>query len=75
MADHEPQPRRRSELHSWAFGVAIALLILFVALNSRQVKVNFIFATAKTPLVFALLLAALFGALLGWLWPRLRRRR
>lgn len=74
MADPAPQPPRQSTLRTWAFGIALILFVLFVALNSRQVTVNFIVAETKTPLVFALLLATLFGVLIGWLGPRRRRK-
>jgi uncharacterized integral membrane protein len=60
---------------AWFIGVAVALLILFVALNSRQVKVNFIVGSAQTPLIFALLIAAALGALIGYVGPLVRRHR
>ena len=75
MADPAPLREGQSGLRTWVFGVAIALLVLFVALNSDQVKVNFIVAETKTPLIFALLLATLFGVLIGWLGPRLRHKK
>jgi uncharacterized integral membrane protein len=51
------------------------LLFLILVLNSQSVEVNFIFATAKMPLFFALAVAAALGALVGWAAPRLRRHR
>jgi uncharacterized integral membrane protein len=51
------------------------LLFLILVLNSQSVEVNFIFATAKMPLFFALAVAAALGALVGWATPRLRRSK
>jgi uncharacterized integral membrane protein len=36
--------------------------------------VDFLFTTTDTPLIFALLIAGVLGALIGWLAPRVRRR-
>lgn len=59
----------------WAIGAVVFLLIIFVAQNAQKVEVHFFFATAQTPLVFALLIAVVLGVLVGWLVPRLRRGR
>ena len=76
----EPQPGRsqesgteRQRWRRWALWVVAAILVLFMALNSQSVKVNLIFGSAEMPLIFALLIAALLGALAGWVWARLRR--
>ncbi|MEO8091554.1 MAG: LapA family protein [bacterium] len=58
----------------WAVGIAALALIVLVAQNSQKVEVNFFFAETRTPLVFALLVAAILGGLVGWLAPKLRRR-
>lgn len=57
----------------WAAGVALLLLIIFVAQNSQKVQVDFLFTQTDTPLVFALIIAGVLGALIGWLAPRVRR--
>jgi len=57
----------------WAIAVAALLLVIFVAQNAQQVKVDFLWVHTTTPLIFALLIAGLLGALIGWLAPRLRR--
>jgi uncharacterized integral membrane protein len=78
MARHEP-PRPAdagSESGSWRrYGlIAVAVvLLLFMALNSQKVKVNLIFGSAEMPLIFALLIAALLGAIVGWVVPKVRR--
>jgi uncharacterized integral membrane protein len=65
----EPNWKRRAMI---AVGV---VLLIFMALNSQKVEVNFIFGSAQMPLIFALLIAAALGALVGWAAPRLRSSR
>ena len=60
---------------AWIIGVAAVLLVLFVALNSSEVKVNFIVGSAQTPLIFALLIAAVLGAVIGYVGPLVGRHR
>ena len=57
---------------------AIAVVIvaaIFIIQNSQEVKVDFIFTTTETPLVFALLFAMLLGFIIGLALPRFRRPR
>jgi uncharacterized integral membrane protein len=78
MADHEHRPERSEEgmsLRQWALLAAVVILLLFMALNSQQVEVDLIVGTATMPLIFALLIAAALGALVGWAAPRLRGHR
>jgi uncharacterized integral membrane protein len=57
----------------WALGVAAVLLVIFIALNSQQVKVHFIVGDTTMALSFALLLATGLGIVIGWVGSRLRR--
>jgi uncharacterized integral membrane protein len=57
----------------WAFGFAALILLVFVIQNSATVEVEFLFTTAETPLVFALLFSGALGAVIGWAAPKLRR--
>jgi uncharacterized integral membrane protein len=59
----------------WALLVALVVLIVFVIQNAQEVTVDFLFTTTDTPLIFALLIAGVLGALIGWLTPRVRRHR
>jgi uncharacterized integral membrane protein len=55
---------------------AIAVIILaaiFILQNSKEVSVEFFFATIEAPLIFALLFAALLGVVIGFLLSRSRR--
>jgi uncharacterized integral membrane protein len=69
------EEKKGASWRAWVIGVAVALLVLFVALNSHQVKVNFIVGSAQTPLIFALLIAAALGAVIGYVGPLVRRHR
>jgi uncharacterized integral membrane protein len=69
-----PTPTGRSS--SWRLYAAIGVVILtaiFILQNSQKVKVDFIVAETETPLIFALLLAAVLGLVIGLALPRLRR--
>jgi uncharacterized integral membrane protein len=62
----------------WRLYVAVAAIVIvaiFILQNSQEVKVDFIFTTTETPLVFALLFAALLGFIIGLALPRFRRPR
>jgi len=74
MADRSDRNDQGFTAKQWAAGIALALLLLFVLLNTQEVEVDFLVTTANVPLVFALLIAGLLGALVGWLLPRVRRR-
>jgi uncharacterized integral membrane protein len=53
--------------------IAIVLAAIFVLQNTQKVDVKFFFSTTNIPLVFALLLAALLGFIIGLALPRFRR--
>jgi uncharacterized integral membrane protein len=76
VADQERERRGEgTNWRRWALLVALVLLIVFVIQNSQEVSVDFLFTTTETPLIFALLIAGVLGALIGWLAPRVRRHR
>lgn len=60
---------------AWLLLACAILLILFFVLNFQTVEVSLIVATVDMPLIFALAIAALLGALVGWAVPRLRASR
>jgi uncharacterized integral membrane protein len=72
----ELQPQvKKSSWRPWALGVAVLLVVIFVAQNSQEVKVKFLFVDTTTPLIFALLVAAALGAVIGYVGPLVRRHR
>ncbi len=52
--------------------LALALLLLWIVLNTQSVKVDLIVSTVTMPLFVALVIAGLLGALITWLLPRIR---
>ena len=78
MAGHDPTKPHGGQdrnLKLWTGIVALIILVVFVVQNSQEVQVDFLFTTTETPLIFALLIAALLGAVVAWLVPRVRRGR
>lgn len=59
----------------WTIGIAIVLLVIFVAENSQEVEIRFLFVETQTPLIVGLLIAGVLGFLIGWLAPIVRRGR
>jgi len=49
------------------------LAAIFILQNSQKVNVKFFFSETETPLIFALLFAALLGFVIGLALPRFRR--
>lgn len=68
------QPKQRN-WRSWALGAAVLVAIIFIFQNSQKVKVKFLFIDTTTPLIFALLIAAILGAVIGYVGPLVRQRR
>ena len=55
--------------------VLTVVVIVFAAVNSQTVKVDWIFTTTKSPLILVIVVAGLLGALVGaFVRSRLRRR-
>jgi uncharacterized integral membrane protein len=66
---------KKSSWRPWALGVAVVLVVILIAQNSQEVKVKFLFVDTTTPLIFALLIAAVLGAVIGYVAPLVRRHR
>ena len=56
-------------------GLGLVLLIAFVVGNSKDVKVNFIFANATTSLIWVILVSAVLGLLVDRLIIAIGKRR
>lgn len=76
MESRMPEAPRKGggDWKRWVAGIAAIALLILIVQNSQKVEVNFFFASTETPLVFALLIAGLLGAIIGWLAPRVRGR-
>ena len=77
MVDRGDLQPQRSEINwkAWGLGVLVVLVIIFIALNSGEVTVKFLFFDASMPLIFALLITTILGMLIGYLAPIVRRHR
>jgi uncharacterized integral membrane protein len=76
MASDELQPQvKKSSWRPWALGIAVLLVLIFILENSQKVEVKFLFVNTTTPLIFALLIAAVLGAVIGYVGPLVRRHR
>jgi uncharacterized integral membrane protein len=53
----------------------VLLVVILIAQNSQEVKVKFLFVDTTTPLIFALLIAAVLGAVIGYVGPLVQRHR
>jgi uncharacterized integral membrane protein len=78
MSDRDQIDRaqgRVREGRGWRFYIACAaafLAFVFVIQNTDETQVKFLFAETRMPLFFALIIAILLGAAIGWLTPKVR---
>jgi uncharacterized integral membrane protein len=71
----EPRTSHRRSTRFYVWVAVIVLTLVFIFQNSQEVKVKFFFSTVHTPLIWALLLAAVLGFGIGLALPRFRRGR
>jgi uncharacterized integral membrane protein len=76
MADpHDLQPQaKQRNWRTWALWTAVLLAVIFIVENLHEVKVTFLFVTTTAPLILALLIAAILGAVIGYVGPLVRQR-
>jgi uncharacterized integral membrane protein len=58
----------------WILLAAVVLGIIFIAVNSQKVTVDFIVAQTEAPLIVALLIALAVGFVIGMVVARLRAK-
>jgi uncharacterized integral membrane protein len=76
-ASMEAPEEQRTTIDNVRIGAGVALvaaLVLFFAQNFEEANIDFLWFDWEMPLVFALLISALFGSLATWLFTRLRGR-
>jgi uncharacterized integral membrane protein len=64
-----------SKVRLFVIGIIALFLILFVALNTHDTKIDFVFTSTKVSVIFVILLSLALGFVLGMFFPQLRRRR
>lgn len=67
------QEKKPVNWRAWLVGVLIALVLIVALQNSQEVSFDVLFASFKAPLIVVILLAALVGALIGYVAPLVRR--
>jgi uncharacterized integral membrane protein len=76
MSTQERPPKERDYLSKTIAALAVAvLLIAFGLSNTKDVPIDWLFTTTKTPLILVIIVSALLGAALGGLVARGRSRR
>jgi uncharacterized integral membrane protein len=58
-----------------AIGVVAVYLLLFVVLNTRTVRIDFVFVSTRVSLIWVILLCLAAGVVLGVLLSQLHRHR
>lgn len=67
------QEKKPVNWRAWLVGVLSAFVLIVALQNSQEVSFDVLFATFKAPLIVVILLAALVGALIGYVAPLVRR--
>jgi uncharacterized integral membrane protein len=76
MADQPtPQPSRQNNTRLIVALVVTVLLVIFALQNTREVRVDFLFFTWDSRMIFVIIVSAIGGAIAGALVQRARRRR
>jgi uncharacterized integral membrane protein len=76
MADQpRPEPRRENNTRLIVALVVTVLLVIFALQNTRDVRVDFLFFTWDSRMIFVIVVSAVAGAIAGALVQRARRRR
>jgi uncharacterized integral membrane protein len=73
MADRDGERGTNIRPKHVAFAVVLVLLVAFGVANSDEVEVSFLVGDADVPLILALALAAVLGAVVALLGRALRR--
>ena len=71
--DRHPRARQRRSTRFYVYVAVVVVTLIFIFQNSQEVEVRFFFSTTHIPLIFALLLAAVLGFIIGLALPRFRR--
>jgi uncharacterized integral membrane protein len=67
------QEKKPVNWRAWLVAVLSALVLIVALQNSQEVSFDVLFASFKAPLIVVILLAAVIGALIGYIAPLVRR--
>jgi uncharacterized integral membrane protein len=74
-AGAEGKAQRREAGALIGLGLLVAFVVAFVIENSKRISVHFVFGTARTRVIWLILLSLALGLIAGLLLPQLGRRR
>ena len=66
------EEKKNNTVRLWLMGIAALLALIFILLNSQDVRIRFIFGTTTAPLIFALAISTVLGLIVGYLYGRFR---
>lgn len=64
-----------SNWRQWLLGIALLLIAIICLQNAQEVEMDILFIHTTAPLIAALLIAAVLGAVVGYVGPVMRRHR
>ncbi|MFN2611945.1 MAG: lipopolysaccharide assembly protein LapA domain-containing protein [Solirubrobacterales bacterium] len=67
-----PEEKQRNNGRLWLLGIAALVALVFILLNSQEVKIKFVVGTTTAPLIFALAISTVLGLVVGYLIGRFR---
>lgn len=67
--------RKPVNWRAWLVGALVALVVIVALQNSQQVDVDVLFVNLSAPLIVVILVAAVIGAVTGYVAPVMRRHR
>jgi uncharacterized integral membrane protein len=69
------QEKQGVNWRAWIIGALVALVVIVALQNSQEVDVDVLFVNTTAPLIVILLAAVGVGAVIGYVWPLVRRHR
>jgi uncharacterized integral membrane protein len=69
------QERKQVNWRAWVAGVLAALILIVALQNSQRVHVDILFINLTAPLIVVILIAAVIGAVIGYVGPLVHRHR
>lgn len=67
--------KRREAITVLVLALLVAYAVAFVVENSKRVSIHFVIGSARTRVIWVILLSIAIGLIAGMLLPQLRRRR
>lgn len=75
MTQRNDKSKPKVPLKTIISAILVVLIIIFAAINSKMVTVNFLFAKVSSPLVLIILGSALIGALIMFGFSYFNKRK